>query len=282
MKNITLYIVYIVGILFAFSACNLTQEIEIELPEYDQQIMVESYLTPGQPFTLLLSRSFSYFDPFPTDIQAYLDELFVDGAQVTIRYDDKAVELTNELSFNPLTGKLFNYSAGILVPELYETPFELEVITADGERITGTTLIPQPVPIDSVVIEFDNTDTLARALTYWMDAPSEVNFYRRIFAQGTRDSVDFEFLLNDELTDNGQLVVGTNYDFAIGDTIFNTIYHITEDYFDFYNSVDIAEDANGNPFAQPSTILSNVEGENRPLGIFTGLTFDEERTIIEK
>jgi hypothetical protein len=279
MKN---NILYIVAALFSFSACNLTQEIEIELPEYDQQIMVESYLIPGQPFTLLLSRSFSYFDPFPTDIQAYLDELFVDGAQITIRYEDKAVELTNGLTLNPFTGKLFNYSAGIVVPELYDTPFELEVITADGERITGSTLIPRPIPIDSVVIEFNDTDTLARALTYWTDDLNMDNYFRRLLAEGTRDSLELDFVFDDSFNDTEVFVTGTGYDFAIGDTIFNSVYHITEDYFTFANSIANADAANGNPFAQPSTILSNVEGDNRPLGIFTGMTFDEEMTVIDK
>lgn len=279
MKNTLLYISIA---LLSLSACNLTQEVEIDLPAYESQLMIESYLIPGQPFTLLLSQSFSYFAPFPTDVDAYLEELFISGAQVTIRYDDKTIELQNNLAVNPLTGKIFNYSAPLIIPELYNVPFELEIITAEGERITANTVIPPPVPIDSVVVEFNETDTLARSLTYWTDVNGVDNYYRRLFAQGMRDSIDFDFLLDDSIVDNGVLVTGTGYDFAVGDTIFNTVYHITEEYFTFLNSLLTAVDANGNPFAQPSTLLSNVEGENDPLGIFTGLTFDERRTIIEK
>jgi len=273
---------YIIALLFLLSACNLTQEVEIELPEYDNQIMVESYLIPGQPFTLLLTQSFSYFAPIPASNEEYIEQLFISDAEIFIRYDDQEVKLENELSFNPFTGKLFNYGAGTLVPELYNTTFELEVRTAEGELITASTFIPEIVPIDSVVIQFDTKDSLARALTYWTDMPDKANYYRRLFAKGARDSVDIDFILDDDLTDNGTLLAGTNYDFAVGDTIFNTIYHTTEDYFSFMNSIFNAEAANGNPFAQPSSLLSNVEGENDPLGIFTGLTFDERRTIIEK
>lgn len=279
MKNTFLYITIA---LLSLTACNLTQEIEIELPEYEPQLMIESYLIPGQPFTLLLSQSFSYFAPFPTDVDAYLEQLFVSGAQVTIRYDEKVIELQNNLAVNPLTGKIFNYSAPVIIPDRYDLPFELEIITAEGERITGMTIIPKPVPIDSVVVEFNGTDTLARALTYWTDVSGVDNYYRRLFAQGTRDNIDFDFLLDDSIVDDDILVTGTGYDFAVGDTIFNTVYHITEEYFTFINSLLTAVDANGNPFAQPSTLLSNVEGESNPLGIFTGMTFDERRTIIEK
>ncbi|MEM9888722.1 MAG: DUF4249 family protein [Bacteroidota bacterium] len=276
------YILYTLLASATFAACNLTQEIEIDLPAYENQIMVESYLVPGQPFTLLLTQSFSYFAPIPQNTEAYLEELFINDAEVTIRFEDKEVQLTNQLSFNPLTGKLFNYSAGILVPEIYDVEFELEVRTAEGDIIRGRTLIPEPVPIDSIVVQFNETDTLARALTYWTDDNSEENFYRRLFAQGARDSVDIDFVLDDQIVDNSIIVTGTAYDFAVGDTIFNTIYHTTEEYFVFMNSIFNADAANGNPFAQPSTILSNVEGNNEPLGIFTGLTFDEERTIISK
>lgn len=276
------YSIYILFAAIALASCNLTQEIEIELPAYENQIMVESYLVPGEPFTLLLTQSFSYFAPIPTNTEQYLEELFINDAEVFIRYNDTEIELNSQLSFNPFTGKLFNYSTSTLVPEDYETEFELEIRTASGDIITGKTVIPAVVPIDSVVVEFNETDTLARALTYWTDDDSQENFYRRLFAQGSRDSVDIDFILDDQIVDNSTIVTGTAYDFAIGDTIFNTIYHTTEEYFVFINSIFNADAANGNPFAQPSTILSNVEGDNTPLGIFTGLTFDEERTIISK
>ncbi|MEM8525327.1 MAG: DUF4249 domain-containing protein [Bacteroidota bacterium] len=280
MKN-TPYI-YIIGLLFLVSACNLTQEVEIELPEYEDQIMVESYLIPGQPFALLLTQSFSYFAPIPTDNEEYINQLFISDAEVTIRYDDQEIKLENEILFNPFTGKLFNYGAGVLVPENYDSEFELEIKTAEGEIITASTFIPEPIPIDSVVIQFDERDSLARALTYWTDMPNKTNYYRRLFAKGQSDSLEIDFILDDDLTDNGLLLAGTNYDFAVGDTIFNTIYHTTEDYFNFMNSLFNADAANGNPFAQPSSLLSNVEGTDNPLGIFSGLTFDDRRTIIEK
>ena len=62
LKNITL-----LAVLAFFSACNLTNDVNIDLPDYDRQPVVECYLEPGKPFRLLLSQSYSFFDPFGLD-----------------------------------------------------------------------------------------------------------------------------------------------------------------------------------------------------------------------
>ncbi|MBK7409342.1 MAG: DUF4249 family protein [Saprospirales bacterium] len=68
--------------LLLFSACNLEKEIELNLPLYDSQLVVECYLEPGKPFNLLLSRSAGFFDPFATETDQFLNEILVDDAQL--------------------------------------------------------------------------------------------------------------------------------------------------------------------------------------------------------
>jgi hypothetical protein len=280
MKKIIIYIFIITNILA--TACNLTQDIEIELPDYESQTMVECYLVPGQPFAALITKSAAYFDPFPRTADQFLQQTLVDGAEVTITYGNTTVKLTNRIFVNPFTGQIFNYVANAVVPALFNQPFNLEVITDEKSPITATTFIPARVPIDSTVIEFNPRDSLARVLVYWTDNQNEKNFYRRIQAVGRRDSITIDFPLDDTFNDNSKFVVGSGFDFAVGDTVFNAIYHLTPDHFNFLNSVFNAAAGNGNPFAQPSTIQSNVKGDKNPLGIFTGLTFEERMTIIRK
>lgn len=275
-------IVYIIVINILFAACNLTQDIEIELPNYESQTMVECYLIPGQPFAALITKSAAYFDPFPRTPEQFLEQTLVDGAEVNITYGNTTVKLTNQIFVNPFTGQIFNYVAPTLVPALFNQPFHLEVITDEKSPITATTFIPTRVPIDSTVVEFNPKDSLARVLVYWTDNQNEQNFYRRTQAVGTRDSITIDFPLDDTFNDNSKFVVGSGFDFAVGDTVFNTIYHLTPDHFTFLNSVFNAAAGNGNPFAQPSTIQSNVKGNKNPLGIFTGLTLEERMTIIGK
>ena len=64
--------------------------------------------------------------------------------------------------------------------------------------------------------------------------------------------------------------------------IINTIYSIDNAYFDFLQSIDFAIQSNGNPFGQPSPIISNLSGTAEAIGIFTGITYDRRETIIEE
>ena len=75
---------------------------------------------------------------------------------------------------------------------------------------------------------------------------------------------------------------GSGYQFSEGDTVINTLFHIEKAYADFLESVDAAIGANGNPFGQPSTIISNLEGDAGAIGIFTGLSYDRVVTIISR
>lgn len=280
MKNI---LFYISSLLLINTACNLTQTVEIELPDYENQVIVECYLIPNEPFTALITQSASFFAPFPTDAEAFLDQTLLDGVTVRISFDDETVELNNQAFFNPFTGKLANYLSTKRVPARFNEPFTIEIITPNNEVATAETYIPSRVPIDSVVVEFAEQDTLARALTYWTDNPDEANFYRRILAVGTLDSIEVDFTLDDRLVDSTKLVVGTGFDYVEGDTIINIIYHLTEDHYNFVNSVFNADNANGNPFGQPSTIQPNLRTEsNSVIGIFTGLSFEESTLIVEK
>ncbi len=282
---------YIFPILFLVSilaSCNLTQDVEIDLPDYDRQPVVECYLEPGQPYQLLLTRSFGFFAPFDTSDGQFLENVIETGATITIRHDNKTITLEEGMVFNPFTFKVFNYGSSEIVPEDFDNEFELDIVLADGETITGKTTIPVKVPLDSVVIEFESdaaTDTMARALTYFTDPdPSIENRFRRQFHWNSLiDSMpQQDFLATDQFAENGRIVFGTGFDYPVGDTIYNTVFNLNRDYSDFLESVVISIQSNGNPFGQPAAIDSNLGGTADALGIFTGLSYSREMTIIEK
>jgi hypothetical protein len=274
------------GIQFFFllflAACNLEKEIDLQLPEYENQFIVECYLEPGQPFTLLLSRSASYFDPFPTTTNEFLENILEDDAEVTITHNDITYTLKNQLVFNPFTRKVFNYFSEEKVPVDYESDFELYIRTKDGKIITAETRILPVIPIDSVVVQFAETDTLARVLTYFTDVPQQKNYFRRMLHLSSLDSIPEQDFATDDRFVEDLVVFGTAYDYAEGDTIINTLYHIDQAYYEFLLSVAIAVNANGNPFGQPSPVISNLQGDADALGIFTGLSYDRVVTIIRR
>lgn len=268
---------------FCFFSCgNLEKEIELDIPPYESQLVVECYLEPGKPFKLLMTKSAAYFEPFPQSDFDFVQSILADSAIITIENNGEIYELPNELYFDPEAFRLYNYHTTELVPNDLENDFVLNIEMPDGRTVRSQTRILPTVPIDSVVIEFsEENDTLARALTYFVDDINEENYYRRMLHFGSLDTIpELDFtVLDDVVEDDGRVVFGTNFDFAVGDTIINSIFHIDRAYHDFLESVFFSLDANGNPFGQPAAINSNLEGD--AIGIFTGISVSRNVTIVE-
>ena len=189
---------------------------------------------------------------------------------MTISYNGQTDTLKNQLNadFNPV--KIFNYLGQNIVPATPGTVFVLNIRLANGGDITGTTTMIQRVPIDSIVVEFNpEADSLARILTYITDDLSQENFYRRLLNYKSLDSIpDQDFLASDRISQTALIAFGTGYELKEGDTVYNSIFHVTREYYDFVESVQLAVVGNLNPFAQPSPIKSNVRGSANPVGIF--------------
>ena len=269
-------------IMLLLSACgDLQQEVEIDLPNYDSRPVLECYLQPGEPFNLLITKSSPYFSPFPDLTTDFFAELLEDSAEVEILHNGVSYPLANQLRFDPATGKLYNYHNSSMVPFDTINPFELMVTLQDGSTITATTKLLPVVPIDSMVIEVAEGDTLARALTYFTDPSEETNFYRRTFHESTLDSIPLQdFSVDDRIVED-VVVFGTGFDYEKGDTIISTLYHIDEAYYNFLESLNAAVAGNGNPFAQPSPVASRFEGTGDAIGVFTCLSYDRKVVIIE-
>lgn len=296
---------YILSLALIISACNLQQEVDIDLPTYEPELQVESYLIPGNPYFVVLSRTSSFFDTLAIE--------FVEGATMAIQHGtqvDSLYPLDPELLqlflatdsaglFSEIIGddpqvyaslRLAGGAPSIaIIPEDYQSEFRLTVHTEEGDTLIATTRIPRPIPISEQEARF-NDDEEALVLTRILDPANEVNFYRRLF-QRRRDRADDngdtirvtdteqDFVLDDEFT-NGQTVeFGTGFDYQEGDTVIATIYHISEDYYRFIESRDDAIAASLSPFAQPAIIHTNIQGGQ---GIFVGMTFDQDTFAIER
>lgn len=274
--------------LLALSACNLEQEVTIDLPDYEVRPALEAYVEPGERYRLLLTRSAGYFAPLPT-LDNLLEDLLLDSAEVSITHDGVTYTLENTLLFDPMTQKVYNYAAGPneLAPTESDLPFELSITLPNGQTIEASTRLLPQIEIDSVVIEFPETgepgDTLARALTYFTDHPNTDNYYRRMLHLNSLDSLpEQDFITDDRLVEDSVIVFGTGFDFEVGDTLLTTLYHISEDYATYLESVEGAAAANGNPFGQPSPVISSLEGTANALGVFTGLVSFRRNDIVMK
>lgn len=272
--------IYLLFISLILLSCNLSKEVDINLPIYEPQPVVECYLIPGENYKLLLTKSNSYFDPFSfEDPVKYFQSISLNGATVKIIYQEDTIQLAEELVADIPNRKIFNYSSVKKVPEDYINDFRLLIITPDGKEIHATTVIPPPVAIDSVVVQWETTGKMeARELVYVTDDTGTDDYYRRMIHQNNLDSPTVQdYVTDDKIFSSGKQAYGTAYEFKEGDLAINTHLHITRDYYLFVSSY---QNSNANPFTQPGVIKSNVSGSANALGIFTGFYFRRDTTYI--
>ena len=286
------------------SACNLQQPIDIELPEYESEVLVESYLIPGNPYFVILSRTVGFYDSLVLE--------YVSGAEITMRRGSEEIqlyqlspqvialllaadttsEISNLLGEQPVIYASAQFGGGFpeidLVPADYESTFQLEITTPEGDSLVAQTRIPRPVPIEYQEVRFNDEDR-ALVLTAIQDEGGVLNYYRRLLVERrprvsnegqdttwvSREQQDF--VLDDGFSDGELIVFGTGFDHESGDTLIATVYHITEDYFRFVDTRDAAVSASLSPFAQPAQLYTNVAGGQ---GIFTGLTLDRDTVVV--
>lgn len=273
------------GLLLAvcLGACNLNRPIDIELPPYQPELVVECYLQPGAPYLLVLTESSSYFDParltFIQDAEVVIEHKGIRQSlePTYLPFPDNVPELQ---ILKPIVGEqLFFYASAQLVPEDYESEFSLEIRTADGRSLQATTFIPPPVVMEEIEWKFDEQDSLAFVITRIQDDPDKANFYRRVLHKNSlANNPEQDFSVSDELLNGQKIPFGTGYDYKRGDTLIFSLYHITEAYYHFLETRDAAITANLSPFAQPAVVRSNIAGG---IGIFTGFSLDRQEVIIE-
>lgn len=251
----------------AFASCNLEKEIELDLPPFEPELVVECYLEPGKPYRANLFETTSYYGPTQD-----LFNSIITNATFIITHQGVADTLRPGIYID--LDNIYVYGSPTIVPADYTNDFFLEVIDSAGNRITATTKIMPAVEIDSIQTQslgIENDSSLI-VLTFSQDDPTETNYYRRMQyrtdAERT-DSLKIDFVVDDEVTSNGQLVLGGPPFFVKGDTMIVQFMEITEAFYDYIDSRERLESANGNPFGQPGAIKTNINGG---IGIFTGFT----------
>ena len=266
----------LVGGLCALAGCGkLQNDINVPLPTYSSELVVECYLEPGKLPSLAVTTSVPYLGQVlpqvPTDVTVTLT--MPNGTLVPLRFSPNYRALTDT------TGEKFHSHIGR--DPLVARPgdvFKLDVRDTKGRQVTGTTTMMVPIPIDSVEYKFNDKtgpERKAYVLTNFRDPATPDDCYRLQLHKGDpakgalRKTPETDITLQDRLLNGQAFVVGTSYRFFPGDTVTATLYHTDAAYFRFRQSVRDARGANGNPFGQPSAIFSNVQGG---VGIFTVLS----------
>ncbi len=263
-NNICLYLIFF---LLGLMACS--ESVEVDLPPFESDLVMQFYLEDGQAPRCILQESVSFGEPIRSPL--------IDNALVVLSYGEVADTLRNEEIFDSTTNQFFNYiSDRVLRADLNQT-YRLYVRDSEGRELRSETAFLPPIPIDSVAYDA-NEDREASVGILFTDPVETQDFYRLIAYREIGDVPRLSDIQLRDIAFSGQAFsFFTAYDFEIGDSVTTRLYRLTPAHYDFAASVENLDNANENPFAQPGAVRSNIEGG---LGIFTSLNYDERKLVI--
>ena len=266
------------GLLLALPACSdFQQDIEVPLPTYSAELVVECYLEPGMVPQLTVTESVPYLAAVqpvvPLDVSVTLT--LPNGQQVPLPFRPGR---------NALNKMVYTHTGSAPLAARPGDTFRLDVRDTRGRHVTGTATMTDIIPIDSMEYKFNDKpgdERRAYVITSFRDPDAIGNYYRLMLHK--RDSIyneaEIDRLLDDNLLNGRTFPVGTTFRFSPGDTVNATLYHIDAPYYRFRRSSRDARNANGNPFAQPSAVYSTVQGG---IGVFTVLNYSRRRIVLPR
>ncbi len=265
---------YILLIIIAALGCRNAQDVDLVLPAYDGKLMIECYIQPGQGYKMLLTESVPYLQyAIAKPVNNALVTITYNGNTDTLFYNTKLIDAED-------TNKIYNYTnAKVKVPQDYKGSFQLYIKVTDGRVATATTTIAPKATIDSAYVSLNNQTRNLYA--YIADKQTDTKYYRFMVFQEDNTGLQTQSTITDNkqlklspfiFNTPTQLVFKSKGDFfetqkGLIDSVALRVIEINKDYYDFLVSIRNAQNANGNPFAQPASIQTNINGGS---GIFTG------------
>jgi hypothetical protein len=253
------------------------KELNLNIPVEQSRLVVDGWIENGKAAEIILSMTAPYFSAIDS---SNIRDFAVTHAKVTLTCGDRHEVLTlmpNVAYFPP-----YVYKSGSIKGEAGKT-YSIE-ISLNGDTISASTNIPEPVGADSVWFESDpGKQDKGRIWVRVTDRADEVNFYRILYKRKGKDSryLPGNFSTFSDVLFNGRTVEmgflrgyssllttdGENY-FVAGDTVSVKFCSIEREAFDFWNGYQNEVLAAANPLATSNVQLkSNVHGG---LGVWTG------------
>ncbi len=280
MPKKTIYILHFLFFLtLFFYACQ--KDVELNLPPYNPQLVIEGNIESGQPAMVFISRNSAYFGK--TDSLTMAKMLLVNAS---VMVSDGAQTDILEPAFNLNYFPPFFYK-GKMKGEIGKT-YTLTVV-ADGNTYQASTSIIKPIKADSAWFKLDppDQDSFGYVWARFTDPSIERNFYRIFSKRFHQDSIFIPVLgsvyedrffngktFNFSVMRGNQFLSNTKNDknekfgqYKLGDTILLKISSIDEAHFNFWRTVEQEMYSGGNPFSSPIPIISNI---NNALGVWGG------------
>lgn len=291
--------ILLLSIVAALTSCEdmFQQTVTIDIPEHEPKLVASCFLSAGDSvITVFVGRSRSSLDNSDYDFNG-MDEIMwdgVDNVQTWGNIYDTAVNVTVEIyRDNQLWVTVPKRSRGwhqMVVPVIPSdaATYTLKV-SADGlETITAEAQMPTPVTIseatytigggssggpfseDADLLKVNFTDPeggnyyMIRALRYTPSTMTSNEIYLE-----SNDPSYSNSLMTDEAFDGREAVLlfdAYSWQSSTEDVITVQLRSVTKDFYFFRRSVIENDNAQGNPFAEPVIVRSNINGG---YGIFT-------------
>lgn len=145
-------------------------------------------------------------------------------------------------------------------------------IESEGKTYTASTSILPPVPLDSIWWRVDKDDTLGYIWSHFADPSAEGNAYRWLAQRIGKDPayVSYSRSVFDDKYINGKSFDFPEGYFNKGDTVSVKFCSLDNASYKFFSSMDALANSQGNPFAAPASVLSNIYPQNDALGVWCG------------
>ena len=300
-----------VQLFFLLLAClaSCTKEVQIDIPGYEEQLVVDGRIETGGFPIVLLSKSQNVYAP--TDVETYISS-FISDAQVSVSNGSQTVSLSlftlsslplesqktvaemlklnlNELPFLPI--QVYSTTDQSIKGEVGKT-YNLQ-IGYNGKSYVGSTSLLTPVALNNLYWKADESNAeYGYSWANLTDPAGDYNGYKweakriNITSSGAYlddlykragyfedrffDGLTFEFAVENPLKRKDTThLEAYKRYYRIGDTVVIKLSRLDEATYDFFYKKSTQLENGGNPFASPINVPTNIPGA---LGIWAGIS----------
>lgn len=315
MKYLILYI-FVLG-----SILSCTKEVEIDIPGFEEKLVIDGRIETNQPPIVLISQSRNIYSP--TDLEAFMNS-FISGANVSVSDGVNTYPLTEICTDNlpPGSEEFAAEFFGIAVEEIASFHLCAYVsldpasfgqvgktytlnVSYDGQTYSGSTQILAPTYLDSVYWKPEEdltdwgyswarlSDPVGSGDSYFWEVkrlnlkedgtPKDNGFkptWSPVFNDEFIEGKTFDFFYENPMSWEDESIPGDykGY-FKLGDTVVIKLSKIDPYVYEFMEKKYLQIQTNGNPFATPTNVISNLSGGC--LGVFAGYSPAFDTLIFE-
>jgi hypothetical protein len=278
MKKIIYTFILVCIVNFTFISC--TKEIFIEIPDNDPKLVVYAYLSPDKEFVeVSVSRSVPLYH-----VRDYDHDLVIKDAVVELKSENSdwvRISFVQDDNVYKISQNIF--------PIVESKKYYLRVSASDFKSVKSEVVIPQNLNLNFRFFKVEKAEDNNSSKYYfkfndiggvhnyygfkaWVNAKymdeGGMSYYRQELYMD-----NFSWVISDKVFDGREkMIVFSSYYYdegLVADTVFVKVLQTDKNFYHFHYSLDSYYGSEGNPFAEPTPIFSNIENG---LGCFAGFS----------